>query len=237
MKKIYPLLSLLFLLATFGTTSAQTIWTGTPITFTKADFADWTMAANQDRLTSNVWITRADKKGIFNIKTETEYSDFASPADTEWAFGTTANIATLTFSDWETTISSLPPQMVNQDMVLHLITDDIYIDIKFTSWTAGNGSGVPAGSGFSYTRSSNQSIELMELDNVSTPNIYPNPATDFIQVTGLFAAENFSIYNVLGSIVTTGSVANNETINIESLKSGVYFIKFEDGKSLRFVKE
>ena len=51
--------------------------------------ADWTMEANQDRITDNVWLTRANTRGIFNIKTESNYTDNMSPADTEWAFGTT----------------------------------------------------------------------------------------------------------------------------------------------------
>ena len=50
---------------------AQTIWTGAPMTFTKADYADWTNAANQDRITDNVWLTRKDTQGLFNIAQET----------------------------------------------------------------------------------------------------------------------------------------------------------------------
>ncbi len=41
-------------------------------TFTKSNNADWTLEANQDRITDNVWITRANNSGIFNIATETE---------------------------------------------------------------------------------------------------------------------------------------------------------------------
>jgi hypothetical protein len=37
--------------------------------------------------------------------------------------------------------------MIGKDAVLHLIADDIYLDIKFLSWTAGGGGG------FSYERS------------------------------------------------------------------------------------
>ena len=35
------------------------VWDGPPVTFTKASFADWTLPENQDRITSNVWLTRS----------------------------------------------------------------------------------------------------------------------------------------------------------------------------------
>ena len=40
-----------------------TIWTGSTITFSKAAGADITDAANQDRITDNVWITRGNGGG------------------------------------------------------------------------------------------------------------------------------------------------------------------------------
>ena len=43
-----------------------------------------------------------------------------------------------------------------QDLVLHLITDNIYMDIKFTSWKSGKGGG------FSYERSTDQPIATKE---------------------------------------------------------------------------
>jgi len=123
------------------------IWVGSTVTFTKANGADHLLEQNQDRLTDNVWLARAPTRGIFNIKSETTYAKFSSPLDTEWAYGTSSNIKSLSFQNWEATNGSSPPDMLNRDMVLHLITDDIYIDIKFLSW-ASRGDG-----GFSYVRS------------------------------------------------------------------------------------
>jgi hypothetical protein len=133
-----------------GDAAAMTIWTGPRVTFTKEDFADFNQPENQDRLTDNVWITRMNTQGIFNIKTELAFSAVTgSPADTEWAFGTTDDIGALTFANWRTWALNNPPATVGQDAVLHLITDDIFIDIKFLSWTSGQGAG---GGGFSYER-------------------------------------------------------------------------------------
>jgi glucose/arabinose dehydrogenase len=146
-------------------TPAATIWTGPTITFTKADGADPTQAANQDRMTPNVWITRGNSQGIYNAKSETLYTHNVSPADTEWATGTTANYASLTYRPWELwyggSLGGGPAATLNTNAVLHLISEDIYLDIKLTSWSGGFGSS----GGFSYVRST-----------PSGPNVPPSVA-------------------------------------------------------------
>jgi hypothetical protein len=135
------------------------VWNGPSITFTKPDFADWTLPVNQDRLTNNVWLTRGDIFPLFNIAVEPNYIG-GSPSDTEWAFGPTqpgnpgpisaSNHANLVFDFF---ILSLDRAIGRNAVpygpgVLHLISDDIYLDIRFTSWTQEIGGG-----GFSYIRS------------------------------------------------------------------------------------
>ncbi len=131
----------------------NSVWQGSKIIFTKIDGADWTLPENQDNITNAVAITRASNQGIFNIAVESQYEDFESPVDTEWAIGTTSNLGSLTFNDWETAVSDSlegPPSAVGVDMVVHLISDNIYIDIKFLSWASGGQGGQ---GGFSYERS------------------------------------------------------------------------------------
>jgi hypothetical protein len=129
-----------------GGTTTGTIWTGAKITFQKASGADPSQETNQDRITENVWITRGNNGGqIYNAKTENSASKNTSPADTEWAVGTTSQLSSLTFTDFRSAIR--PKNIVGQDLVVHLITDDIYIDVKFTQW-ASNKQG-----GFAYDRS------------------------------------------------------------------------------------
>jgi autotransporter-associated beta strand protein len=136
---------------TAASVSASVVWNGPIISFTKPSGADWTQAANQDRMASDVWITRANTQGIFNIAPgfETSYTHSFSPQNTEWAYGTLANFNTLTYTNWESWNGQNPPSMVGQDAVLHLISDDIYMSIKFTSW----GVGLQGANGFSYVRS------------------------------------------------------------------------------------
>src|SRR5690242_13791629 len=86
---------LIILTATFVLAQAAyavpTIWTGPTLTFTKTgtNAGDVNDPANQDRMTANVWLTRAGSGsgGMINIAKETGY-DFSlhtSPADTLWA--------------------------------------------------------------------------------------------------------------------------------------------------------
>jgi hypothetical protein len=52
----------------------------------------------------------------------------------------------LSFTGFNGVHHNNPTDILNKDMCVHLISDDKYIDIKFTSWTAGGGGG------FAYTR-------------------------------------------------------------------------------------
>jgi len=129
----------------------QTIWTGSKMTFTKTADADPAMAANQDRITDKVWLTRGNNGGDFyNVVTETE-SGSTSPAGTQWALGTTAEISSLTFSTLRQV--GKPKDLVNSNLVLRLVDENIYIDLKILSWASGNNNNGQSGGGFSYERS------------------------------------------------------------------------------------
>jgi glucose/arabinose dehydrogenase len=145
--------------------SAATVWTGPTVTFVNVDGSDPTQAANQDRLTANVWITRGSTQGIFNAKTETGFAHFFSPADTEWADGTTANYSSLSYTNWDAWAKyghGGPPSTVGINAVAHLISDDIYLDVKFTSW------GVRTG-GFSWRRSTPAAVNAPPTVSITSP--------------------------------------------------------------------
>ena len=118
------------------------------VTFTKADWADWTLPENQDRISDNVWITRANNQGIFNAAQESDYNYGVSPRDTEWAFGYSEDLEPEDYEDWRDAVNANPPSMVGQPLSVHLISEDIYLDLEFHSWSSGG-----SGGGFSYTRS------------------------------------------------------------------------------------
>ena len=130
-------------------TNGATLWTGPTTNFVNLAGSNPALAANQDRLTPGVWITRGSTEGIYNAATETGFTHFFSPADTEWSDGTLADYASLSYVDWNTwakTDHGGPPGTVGVNAVVHLINEDIYLSANFTSWGGDGG-------GFSWTRS------------------------------------------------------------------------------------
>lgn len=151
MRKLGMVVGVVALLVTSASWAAPIVWTGPTMTFTKAHAADWTLAANQDHITDQTWITRKDNEGIFNIAMETTAVRASSPLNTEWSYGQAADWATLTFGTWFAWQDSNPSSTLNRDAVLHLVAEDIYIDIKFLSWEGSFAAG--GRGGFSYERS------------------------------------------------------------------------------------
>lgn len=141
----------------------QSVWSGFSTSFAKQDFGDPTLPANQDRITSNVWITRGSNAGLYNAQIETSYSPplpvgTGSPAGTRWATAlnnpsqtvAATNWSSLAFTDWVSAYGgqgtmNLPNQLLANNAVVYLVADNTYLDLRFISW---NG----AGGGFAYER-------------------------------------------------------------------------------------
>ena len=125
----------------------RTIWTGPTIAFEKIVDSDPQAAANQDRITDAVWITRGNDGGeIFNARSEDSSDKGNSPAGTQWAMGTIDDIDNLSFRPFREAVGS-PREVVGQDLVLFLTEEEIFIAVRFTDWTQGRGGG------FAYERS------------------------------------------------------------------------------------
>jgi hypothetical protein len=164
-----------------GSSLAATVWTGPTITFSKPSGGLPTDSANQDHLTSHVWLTRGTSAGMFNIAPGQETSFSAtSPKDTMWATSlvtgnsaqaiTATNCANLMFDTWQNAFGgsgSLNSNITTHDAVVHLLTDDIYLNLRFTSFASGQNNGA-----FTYVR--------------STP--VPEPAAICLLLTGIPAA-------------------------------------------------
>lgn len=226
---------LAFIILSHWPALSQTIWEGPKITFTKPNNADHTLAENQDRITDAVWITRATSRGIFNIKTESSYVTNSSPSDTEWAFGATAELQNLVFDNWQTTVGSNPPAMVDRDMVLHLISENIYIDIKFLSWSVSS-----AGGGFSYERSTDISSGIGPAENFSgVISIFPNPSTQGTMnircESKASAPVEVSVFDVSGKLFFSESFSvnpvriNDWRLDLSRFGKGAYFVKLSQG--------
>ena len=184
-------------LAPAGTASAAPIvWSGLTTSFTKPAGADHTLPANQDALTPNVVLTRDGTAGLFNIAQESAYDKLnkTSPLDTEWATSLNnpaqtidaTNWPALGFTSWASAYggpTNLATNITTLDAVVHLITDDIYLDLRFTNW----GVGFTSGGGFSYQRA--------EAATVTTGDYNGNGSVD---------AADYTVWrDTLGQSVTT----------------------------------
>lgn len=126
--------------------SSSTIWNGPLKSFTKTDGSNASEETNQDRLTAKVWITRGNNGGqIYNAAQEDKSDKYKSPIGTEWAVGNINDLDKLIFYDFRIAIQ--PKNIIGKDLVLHLIEEDIYLSVKFKSWSQGQKGG------FSYERS------------------------------------------------------------------------------------
>lgn len=123
-------------------TPPATIWNSGSYTFTRGT------TGTQDCIVPSTCLARITV--LYNSVTGTVSGrqpcpGYQGPTNTEWAYGDISNWATLTYKKLFDLNECSPPGMVGRPMVLHLISDNIYIQLTFNYWFS-------ADSGFSYTR-------------------------------------------------------------------------------------
>lgn len=86
---------------------------------------------------------------------------------------------------------------------------------------------------------SNQSSGLFNPQAGTAFNIYPNPASNYIRISGINKIEKVRIYDTMGRLLKEESTTTDK-LDVSSLKNGVYFIGVFTGNSWGqklFVKE
>jgi len=79
--------------------------------------------------------------------------------------------------------------------------------------------------------------------SIDNPNLktrismYPNPATEFIKLSGLTKTEKYGLFNISGKEMNNGNISNNEKLDIQNLNDGFYFMRFDNGNTIKFIKK
>ncbi len=92
---------------------------------------------------------------------------------------------------------------------------------------------------YHYSISNPESVKDLQSHQVQ---VIPNPATDYISLEGIESASVVSIYDAGGKLVILKKVntSGDNTINVEALLSGIYFIKTQNKRgisTLKFLKK
>ena len=83
---------------------------------------------------------------------------------------------------------------------------------------------------YTYVQAKYASTSVKELN--APMLVFPNPAQEFLQVSGVGLGNHYRIFNQNGQLVLSGKISQNEEkIDVSSLLSGLYFISCDE-KSL-----
>jgi len=142
----------------------------------------------------------------------TKTSGFTNPTD----FGTFNGF---TFIDFATEGTSDFTQIKIDELVFESTGNLDYMALDAFSWAPGN----------------TLSIDDLALSNQI--NVYPNPSSNFINISNLNTLESYTILNILGKEISQGSVSENNPIDIENFATGLYFLHFDNGIVKKFIKK
>ena len=80
------------------------------------------------------------------------------------------------------------------------------------------------------------SSSINQSSSSSNLSVYPNPAKDFIQISGISTQTLVQIYRIDGVLVFSQSVESGAPIEVTSFSSGVYIVK-ANGQTSKFIKK
>jgi PKD repeat protein len=106
-----------------------------------------------------------------------------------------------------------------------------------------NNVSIKYGRDFGSEESTSIKNEYLGLSNSTAINflIYPNPASDFINLKSDSGIDGYLIYDIKGSLIlkSTNNNSNDLSISLKNIYSGIYFIKIKSGtykETVKFIK-
>lgn len=128
--------------------------------------------------------------------------------------------------------------------------NDTYGDGIYTTggyYKIKNSAGTLVLSGQDYTYSQQKIFNVVQLSFLETSevkqknvfNVYPNPASNLLNIMKSSDKAKFEIYNTVGQLMKTGRIEKNQ-VKVSELSEGIYIIKIQDGilsENIKFIKK
>ena len=77
----------------------------------------------------------------------------------------------------------------------------------------------------------------VKTNSISALTVYPNPANEYINIINIKGTQaNIRIFNTAGQMVLKQSIADNDNVNISSLRNGIYTIEVIDNDQVSVIK-
>lgn len=201
---------------------ASTIWNGTNITFVHSA----PTGSLQDQLVAGVKLTRGGTAGLYNSAAEGGATAGISPADTAWAVGTLANYNTLTYGPCPLEAAHHPPGLVGTTFVVHLVAEDIYLQLTLNAW---GGTFETGDRSFTYTRSTPPAVVVAPTVTVTNPvggTVFAAPANVTIGADAAVSSGTVTNVQFFNNNVSIGSVTTAPfKLTANNLAAGPYALK------------
>ncbi|MCE3077156.1 M43 family zinc metalloprotease [Chryseobacterium gwangjuense] len=119
--------------------------------------------------------------------------------------------------------------------------DGIYDTGGYYNLKDSSGNIVFQGSPYTTTQTRAVNVIVLGTGEVKIQNfaVYPNPATDVLNITKVSEKAKFEIHNAVGQLVKAGDIKNNQ-VRVAELVKGTYIITIKDNnlnESVKFIKK
>lgn len=160
--------------------------------------------------------------GILANKNTTMAKNIGKKCNEVWLGNVTApyltNIDNIGW-DWKISPTGPPFQFVMEDSLVYFVKTNAnkYYKVSFNGFTGST-------SGKTYLSKNELSTSVRNI-KTNAANIYPNPTNGLVKINSIEAILNIEIIDIKGVVKTL--TANNNTIDISSLESGIYMLNIQ----------
>jgi hypothetical protein len=100
----------------------------------------------------------------------------------------------------------------------------------------GHASATTSDLGFEVSITQN-TLSFENIDDKLELSVYPNPTSSYISLSNLNSEKKYTIYDVTGKEIDSGLINQYSNIFVHHLEMGIYFLKLENYKTLKFIKK